>query len=239
MRLIMLDTETTGLSPFHGDRIVEIGAVLVQDRQVDASCVFHEYINPGRHIPEEVVRIHGIDDSKVKDSPSFAQIGERFLEFIQGSTLVIHNAAFDLGFIMNELALTGLPAIDEMNVIDTLQFARKKHPNQRNTLDALCDRYGIERGHRQLHGALLDSELLADVYLEMTGGKQFSLGGDIVPRKASDFVQMPKKQTQQLEKRETATLTRREPLLIREDDQAAHSALLERIQKSSGKSLVW
>ncbi|OIO71991.1 MAG: DNA polymerase III subunit epsilon [Zetaproteobacteria bacterium CG_4_9_14_3_um_filter_49_83] len=239
MRLIMLDTETTGLSPFHGDRMVEIGAIVVSHRQIDTSSVFHHYIHPDRSIPQEVVRIHGIDDARVKGCPKFPEIAEAFLEFIQGGTLVIHNAAFDLGFIMNELALAGLPNIDHVPVIDTLQHARKKHPNQRNTLDALCDRYAIERGHRQLHGALLDSELLAEVYLAMTGGRQFSLDADMRVQSASEFVQIPKSQSLQLEKVETATLMKRAALSVNEKDRLAHQSMMERIGKESGQPPLW
>jgi len=170
MRLIMLDTETTGLAPSSGDRIVEIGAVVVQGREVlsEEKHVFHHYINPGRDIPSAVVRIHGIDNAKVKNKPTFRDIAQDFIDFIDGGTLVIHNAAFDLRFIANELRLSGMTGIGHVPVIDTLALARKKHPQQSNTLDALCDRYGIERGHRELHGALLDSTLLAQVYLGMT-----------------------------------------------------------------------
>jgi len=169
----MLDTETTGLAPSCGDRIVEIGAVVVQGRKMltEKKHVFHHYINPGRDIPPAVVRIHGIDNAKVKNKPTFREIAQDFIDFIDGGTLVIHNAAFDLRFITNELRLSGLSGIGHVPVIDTLALARKKHPQQSNNLDALCDRYGIERGHRKLHGALLDSTLLAQVYLGMTASE--------------------------------------------------------------------
>jgi len=235
----MLDTETTGLSPFHGDKMVEIGAIVVNRRQIDPASVFQYYINPERPIPKEVVRIHGIDDAKVKGCPRFADIAAEFLEFIRGGTLVIHNAAFDLSFIMNELAVAGLPNIDDMPVIDTLQHARQKHPNQRNTLDALCDRYGVERGHRQLHGALLDSELLAEVYLAMTGGRQFSLDADMKVQSASEFVQIPKSQSSQLEKVETAKLMKRAALQVKDEDRLAHQTMMERIVKESGNAPLW
>ncbi|PCI00452.1 MAG: DNA polymerase III subunit epsilon, partial [Zetaproteobacteria bacterium] len=172
MRLIMLDTETTGLSPSNGDKMVEIGAIEVSNRDMSQTRTFHQYLNPERNIPNEVVRIHGIDNARVKDEPTFKDVAQNFLDFIQGGTLVIHNAPFDLGFIMAELEACGLPNIHDIPVIDTLRLAKKQFPRQRNNLDALCDRFEIERGHRELHGALLDSELLGEVYLAMTGGKQ-------------------------------------------------------------------
>jgi len=239
MRLIMLDTETTGLSPMNGDRIVEIGAVEVLHRTIRPDTKFHHFINPERHIPEEVVRIHGIDDAKVKDAPKFADVAAEFLELIEGATLVIHNAAFDLGFIMNELRLAGMPGIGHIPVIDTLGYARKKHPNQRNNLDALCDRYSIERGHRTFHGALLDAELLADVYLAMTGGRQFSLASDIPRQPASAFVQLPEAAGSRDEQAETAALMRRKPLPLPEEDMLAHQQLMERIHKESGGQPIW
>ncbi|TLS68937.1 DNA polymerase III subunit epsilon [Mariprofundus erugo] len=241
MRLIMLDTETTGLSPLNGDRMVEIGAIEVLNRKVLSGDrhVFHHYINPERDIPAEVVRIHGIDNAKVKDAPKFRDIAQQFLDFIDGATLVIHNASFDLGFIMNELHLGGFADIRHMPVIDTLAFARKKHPHQKNNLDALCDRYNIERGHRELHGALLDSELLAEVYLAMTGGRQFSLGMDIPSLPASSFAQMPEQSRGRVEKAETATLMRRKSLSIPHEDAAAHQSMLDRIHKESGGQCIW
>lgn len=238
MQLIMLDTETTGLSPLGGDRIVEIGAVRVSHRRIDRKHVFHHYLNPDRHIPEEVVRIHGIDDAKVKDAPRFADIGESFLEFIAGATLVIHNAAFDLGFLMHELRLAGLPDIADVPVIDSLQVARKRHPQQRNNLDALCDRYNVERGHRTLHGALLDAELLAEMYLAMTGGRQFSLDMDSTVHPASNFVQLPESSSGRAEKAETAALMRRPSLPVDEEDMASHRQMLERIHRESGQA-IW
>ena len=239
MRLIMLDTETTGLSPQNGDRMVEIGAIEVRDRKLHSDRTFHHYINPERDIPEAVVRIHGINNTKVKDKPTFELVADEFLEFIQGATLVIHNAAFDLGFIMNELALFGKPGIDQIPVIDTLELARKQHPQQRNNLNALCDRYGVERGHRELHGALLDSELLAEVYLGMTGGRQFSLGMDVQTKPASSFAHISRAARSRDEKAETATIMRRTSLQVPEDEHAAHEAMLERIHQESDGQLIW
>ncbi len=234
----MLDTETTGLSPQHGDRMVEIGAIRVSRRKIMRDQVFHHYINPGRPIPKDAVRIHGIDDAKVKDKPRFDEIADEFLAFIEGATLVIHNASFDLGFLMNELRLGGFPDIRDVPVIDSLTYAREKHPGQRNTLDALCDRYGIDRSRRELHGALLDAELLAEVYLAMTGGRQFSLAMDAVPRPASSFVQLPEAARARAEKSETACLTRRKSPPLPEEDARAHEALLERIHRESGQA-IW
>ncbi len=238
MRFIMLDTETTGLSPANGDKMVEIGAIEMCGRKVNPDGVFHHYIHPGRDIPDEVVRIHGIDNNKVKDCPSFADIAPQFLAFIDGATLVIHNAPFDLGFIMNELAEAGLPDIDDVPVIDTLQLARKRFPHQRNNLDALCDRFQIERGHRELHGALLDAELLAEVYLAMTGGRQFSLDAGDESQPASSFAQAVKKRT-------TASISsnvqtaRRTAITVDEEEQRAHLAMLERINRECGGKAIW
>jgi len=241
MRLIMLDTETTGLSPFNGDRMVEIGAIEVLNRKVLSGDkhVFHQFINPERDIPAEVVRIHGINNARVKNEPTFNEVAQQFLDFIAGATLVIHNASFDLGFIMNELRLHGLPGIQDVPVIDTLAFARKKHPNQRNNLDALCDRYHIERGHRELHGALLDSELLAEVYLGMTGGRQFSLGVDIPTLPASSFVQLPEQSRGRDEQSETAKLTKRAVLPIEDHEHEAHLLMMRRIHKESDGKTIW
>jgi len=239
MRLIMLDTETTGLSPQQGDRMVEIGAIEVNNRDMNQTRTFHQYINPGRKIPAEVVRIHGIDDARVKNEPSFSDIAQDFLDFIQGGTLVIHNAPFDLGFIMNELAECGMPNIHDIAVIDTLLMAKKQFPRQRNNLDALCDRFEIARGHRELHGALLDSELLGEVYLAMTGGKQFSLGMDTGVKPASEYVQLPSAQRERTEQRETATLMRRPPIQIREEDNIRHQTMMQRITKESNDQVLW
>ncbi len=239
MRLIMLDTETTGLSPEQGHKMVEIGAIEVSNRDMNQPRTFHQYINPDRNIPAEVVRIHGIDDARVKDEPMFKDIAQDFLDFIQGGTLVIHNAPFDLGFIMAELEACGLPNIHDVPVIDTLQMARKQFPRQRNNLDALCDRFEIERGHRELHGALLDSELLGEVYLAMTGGRQFSLGMDLGVKPASEFVQMANAREQRAEQSETAALMRREAVKVRDEDVKMHEKLMQRIAEESHVTPLW
>jgi DNA polymerase-3 subunit epsilon len=235
----MLDTETTGLSPLNGDRMVEIGAIEVLHRTVQTERKFHHILNPERHIPEVVVRIHGIDDAKVKDKPTFKNIAQEFLNFIEDATLVIHNASFDLGFIMNELHLNGFDSIKHMPVIDTLAYARKKHPHQRNNLDALCDRYNIERNHRKLHGALLDSELLAEVYLAMTGGRQFSLSMDMPNQPAASFVQLPGQSKGRNEQAETADMMKRKSLPIHPNEHAAHKTMMARIHKESKGQSIW
>ena len=239
MRLIMLDTETTGLSPQSGDRMVEIGAIEVSQRCIQSKNKFHQYINPGRSIPDVVVRIHGIDDDKVKNEPSFTEIAPDFLKFIEGATLVIHNAPFDLAFLMHELAEAGLPNIGGFQVIDTLLMARKRFPHQRNTLDALCDRHGIERGHRTLHGALLDAELLAEMYLAMTGGNQFSLSMDVESQPASSIIQLPETQRAHNEKMETTKILQREALNISEKDLLSHQTMMARIHQESHGNELW
>lgn len=173
MRQIVLDTETTGLDPAHGHRIIEIGAVELVDRKLTGQH-FHEYVQPERSIPQEAVAIHGITPEFLADKPLFAAIGPAFLDFIGQAELVIHNAPFDLGFLNSEfsrLHAAQIPLQEQCAVIDTLWLARRKHPGQKNSLDALCKRYGVDNAQRTLHGALLDAELLADVYLFMTGGQ--------------------------------------------------------------------
>ncbi|RDL43180.1 DNA polymerase III subunit epsilon [Marinomonas piezotolerans] len=177
MRQIVLDTETTGIDPRQGHRIIEIGCVEVIGRKL-TNRHFHVYIKPDREVEEEAFNVHGISNEFLADKPEFADIAQEFLEFIKGAELIIHNAPFDVGFIDNEFSmLGGYPKVaDVCTVFDSLVYARKKHPGQKNNLDALCKRYGIDNTHRELHGALLDSEILADVYLLMTGG-QISMGG--------------------------------------------------------------
>jgi DNA polymerase III subunit epsilon len=173
-RIIVLDTETTGLSPQDGHRIIEIGCVELVKRRLTGNH-FHVYINPNRAIDEGAIAVHGITNEFLQDKPAFTQIADEFIEFIRGAELVIHNAPFDVGFINHEFDKLSLGVVkDYSTVFDTLAFARKKHAGQRNSLDALCKRYGIDNSHRDLHGALLDAEILADVFLLMTGG-QFSL----------------------------------------------------------------
>ncbi|WP_020408873.1 DNA polymerase III subunit epsilon [Hahella ganghwensis] len=173
MRQIVLDTETTGLEPSQGHRIIEIGCVEIVDRKLTGNH-YHVYIRPDREVDVEAFEVHGISNEFLADKPRFAQIADEFLNFIKGAELVIHNAAFDVGFIDHEFAMLGSQygkTSDHCGVVDTLLMARKKHPGQKNNLDALCKRYMIDNSHRELHGALLDSEILAEVYLAMTGGQ--------------------------------------------------------------------
>jgi DNA polymerase-3 subunit epsilon len=180
MREIVLDTETTGLDPAAGHRVLEIGAVEIVHQSLTGN-VFHVLINPERDVPEDAARVHGHTDAVLKDKPLFANIVDDFLAFIGDSNLVIHNADFDVRFVNAELAKLGLAAIAMDRVVDTLAIARKKHPGQPNSLDALCDRYRIDRTRRVRHGALLDAEILVEVYCELTGGRQRSLTfGDAV-----------------------------------------------------------
>jgi DNA polymerase-3 subunit epsilon len=173
MRQIVLDTETTGLNPRLGDRIIEIGCVELVSRRPSGNH-FHRYLNPEREIEEGALRVHGITSEFLQDKPRFADIAREFLEYVRGAELVIHNAAFDLEFLNLELAKLGLEAIDShvVRVVDTLATARELHPGKKNSLDALCERYQIDNSHRTLHGALLDAELLAEVYLAMTRGQE-------------------------------------------------------------------
>ncbi|GHC74416.1 DNA polymerase III subunit epsilon [Limoniibacter endophyticus] len=171
MREIIFDTETTGLHN-REDRIIEIGGIELLNR-FPTGRTFHEYINPeGRKVHPDALAVHGITDESLRNKPTFRDISERFLEFFDGAYLVAHNANFDMGFINAELGRLGRPPIAPEWVIDTLALAKRKHPMGPNSLDALCRRYGIDNSHREKHGALLDSELLAEVYIELLGGKQ-------------------------------------------------------------------
>ncbi|MBI1363883.1 MAG: DNA polymerase III subunit epsilon [Proteobacteria bacterium] len=179
MRELVLDTETTGLDPKEGHRIVEIGAVEVINR-VPTGRTFHHYINPERDIDAESTRIHGITNEKVRGMPTFAQIADDFLAFADGAGLVIHNAPFDMGFLNYELDRIGKPPL-ENEVVDTIPMARKRFPGAQVNLDALCRRFEVDLSARIYHGALLDAQLLAEVYLELTGGRQPGLSFDAAP----------------------------------------------------------
>lgn len=174
IREIVLDTETTGLDPKTGDRVVEIGCVELENH-VPTGRTHHVYINPERSMPEGAFKVHGLSEDFLSRHPVFADIAAAFVEFVDGAKLVIHNASFDIGFLNMELSRLDYPPIPPHTVVDTLELARRKHPGTQNSLDALCSRYGVEAGHRTLHGALLDAKLLADVYLELIGGRQSSL----------------------------------------------------------------
>ncbi|AGH99198.1 DNA polymerase III subunit epsilon [Micavibrio aeruginosavorus] len=176
MREIVLDTETTGMDPLQGDRLVEIGCVELMNH-VPTGRTYHQYINPERSVPAEAVAVHGLDDKFLKDKPVFAEIYTEFLDFIgDDGKLVIHNAEFDVKFLNAELANVGFPGYRLKDVVDTLKIAREKFPGSPASLDALCRRFGVDNTGRELHGALLDAELLAEVYLELCGGRQHGLG---------------------------------------------------------------
>lgn len=185
-RQIVLDTETTGFDHATGDRIVEIGCIEMIDRQITDNH-YHVYINPERDMPEEAFKVHGLSDEFLRDKPLFEAVGQSFLDYVNGDELIIHNAAFDVGFLDFELERMGLPPVSKTSsVIDTLIMARDMYPGQRNTLDALCRRLDVNNSNRVLHGALIDSELLAQVYLKMTGGQESLLLFDDGSQKESD-----------------------------------------------------
>ena len=175
MREIIFDTETTGLDPKSGDRLVEIGCIEMVNR-VETGNTFHGYFNPDRDMPAQAEAVHGLSITFLSDKPRFHEKAADFLEFIGDECkLVAHNAGFDFGFVNSELEMCGLPPLSRERMVDTVAMARMRHPGAKNSLDALCTRYGIDRSHRTKHGALLDAELLAQVYVELTGGRQIGL----------------------------------------------------------------
>mgnify|MGYP001480182093 CR=1 FL=1 len=175
LREIVLDTETTGLDPRKGDRLIEIGCIELVNR-IPTGREFHRYINPERTVPAEAEAVHGLSTAFLLDKPVFTEVADAFIEFIAGDTLVIHNAVFDIGFLNVELERLNGPVLSMSRVVDTLQLARRKHPAGPNSLDALCKRYGIDNSKRIKHGALMDSLLLAEVYVELLGERQGTLG---------------------------------------------------------------
>ncbi|AJP73595.1 DNA polymerase III subunit epsilon [Sphingomonas hengshuiensis] len=175
MREIVFDTETTGLSFAGGDRLVEIGCVELVNR-VPTGRHYHAYINPQRPVPIEAFNVHGLSDRFLADKPLFTDVVEDLIAFLGDCPLVAHNATFDFGFLNGELRQCGRPLVDMARMVDTLTIARTRHPGAKHSLDALCSRYGIDLSARQLHGALLDAQLLAQVYVELTGGRQITLG---------------------------------------------------------------
>ncbi|HUV98987.1 MAG TPA: DNA polymerase III subunit epsilon [Gallionella sp.] len=177
MRKIVLDTETTGLDPRQGHRIIELAAIELDGRKVSLRR-FHRYLNPEREIEAGAVAVHGLTYERLQNEAKFADIAASFLEFIEDAELIIHNAPFDIGFLNRELELIGMPPLQNA-VIDTLKVAREMHPGKKNSLDALCGRYEIDNAHRSLHGALLDTELLAEVYFALTRGQESLLGDDV------------------------------------------------------------
>jgi len=187
MRQIVLDTETTGLDPKQGHRIVEVAAIELGNRKV-SDRNFHRYLNPEREIDSGAAQVHGLTLERLQNEPKFAEIAPALLEFLSGAELIIHNAPFDVGFLNKELELAGLPALSHYcpSVIDTLKQAKELHPGKKNNLNALCDRYLIDNSHRTLHGALLDTELLAEVYLAMTRGQGSLLDDDADEQEQKD-----------------------------------------------------
>lgn len=232
MREISFDTETTGLNPRDGDRLVEIGGVELINH-VPTGNAYHVYINPQRDMPEGAFRVHGLSAEFLSDKPLFADIADEFLEFVGDGTLVIHNAAFDMGFINVELERAGRRTIPNNQVIDTLDIARRKHPSGPNSLDALCSRYGIDNSRRVKHGALLDAEILAEVYLELIGGRQRALG--LVPEEevssSSSAVMEPGELGNFNAARRSAPL----PSFLSEAEYEAHKAFIE----GMGDDAIW
>ena len=235
MRQIVLDTETTGLEHSQGHRIIEIGCVEVIDRRLTGRH-YHQYINPQRAVDEGALAVHGISDEFLADKPVYAQIAAEFFEFVRGAQLVIHNAPFDMGFLNHESRLLGAQGYGDLHqhcsVLDTLVMAREKHPGQRNSLDALCKRYHIDNTKRELHGALLDAEILADVYLTMTGGQRALLlgSGDGDGDSGTGVAAIQRLSAQ------------RPPLPViaaSAEELAAHDEKLAAIDKASGGNCVW
>lgn len=230
-RIVVLDTETTGMPVTDGHRIIEIGCVELHGRK-PTGRTFHRYIQPDRAVDEGAIAVHGITDDFLKDKPRFDEIAQEFFEFIAGAELVIHNATFDIGFINSEFAKAGRKDWSDIrqhcSVLDTLVLARERHPGQRNTLDALCSRYHIDNSSRTLHGALLDAEILADVFLAMTGGQtDLSLAGE-----ESGAAQV----TAIKRFKQTGTTP---VIMASADELAAHQQTLQRLEKASGKTIAW
>jgi len=232
-RQVVLDTETTGLEPEAGHRIVEIGCVEIVNRRL-TNRRFHRYVNPGRPVDRAAVDVHGIEDDFLAKQPRFAEVAHEFLEFVKGAELVIHNADFDVEFINHELRrLDGLPhqIRDCCGVLDTLALARRLHPGQRNSLDALAKRYSVDNSKRDFHGALLDAQILTEIYLSMTGG-QASLSLD----SREEAVAAGGAAADERIDRAGLALP---VLLANGDEVAAHEALLAKIAKRCGRALDW
>lgn len=232
MRQIVLDTETTGLETAQGHRIIEIGCVELIDRRLTGNH-YHQYIQPEREIDEGAIEVHGISNEFLADKPRFADIIDDFLSYIKDAELIIHNAAFDVGFINHEfrLYMEDHPSVESFcSITDTLALARKLHPGQKNNLDALCKRYDVDNSHRELHGALLDAEILADVYLRMTGGQE------------ALFVES-QQQASEIKETGIIRISKDRPRLCvipaDEAEIASHESRLNAIEKSSGGHCVW
>jgi DNA polymerase-3 subunit epsilon len=237
MRQIAFDTETTGLDTSDGHRIIEIGGVEIINRRLTGKH-FHYFLQPDREIDQGAIEVHGITNDFLKDKPRFTDIVDEFLDYIRDAELIIHNASFDIGFIDYELSLLGIRerATDFCTVFDTLSYSRRLHPGQRNSLDALCKRYHIDNAQRTLHGALLDAELLADVYLAITGGQvalslENKSATDTNASKIAEDGQRPRK----------LALDRPPLIILRANDKerASHASYLESLQISSGGRCVW
>ncbi|WP_298609626.1 DNA polymerase III subunit epsilon [uncultured Thiothrix sp.] len=231
-RQIILDTETTGLDPKEGHRIIEIGCVEMISRRLTGNN-FHFYLQPDREIDAEAVQVHGITNDFLADKPRFKEIAADLIAYLNGAELIIHNAPFDIGFLNHELSQLSEPyqaITDYCTVADTLVMARQLYPGQRNSLDALCKRYEIDNGHRTLHGALLDAEILADVYLAMTGGQvSLQLGGELDDGRAAGH--------SAASIRRVATGLNLPVISANAEELAAHTERLAAIQKSAGKCL--
>lgn len=229
MRQVILDTETTGLNPATGDRIIEIGCVEIIDRRL-TDRTFHYYINPERDIDAGAFAVHGLSREFLSDKPVFGSIVEQLIEFVDGAEIVIHNAAFDLGFLDNEFALLKRPPFRGLasKIIDTLLDARQMFPGKRNSLDALCDRFNISNEHRTLHGALLDAQLLAEVYIAMTRGQE-DLSIDLIDYTVGSDSEGQSK----------ALPTNLKVLAANKEDLEQHEKILSEITKSSKKDSVW
>ena len=229
-RQIVLDTETTGLSAEGGDRIIELGCVELLNRKLTGNNL-HLYFNPGRDSHEDALKVHGISNEFLKDKPKFADVVDDILQYLQGAEIIIHNAAFDVGFLNKELELVGRPAFGTyvQCVTDTLAMAKEMYPGKRNSLDALCDRLGVDNSGRTLHGALLDAELLADVYINLTRGQDALLITDD-GHDSADGVKVAA-----IDLRGLAL-----PVLrASEQEQAAHAEVLTQIDKASGGKTIW
>ena len=229
MRQIVLDTETTGLSAEGGDRIIEIGCVELLNRKLTGNNK-HFYLNPGRYSHEDALKVHGISNEFLRDKPKFAEVADELLDYLQGAEIIIHNAAFDVGFLNKELELIDKPAFASFvdSVTDTLRMAKEMYPGKRNSLDALCDRLGVDNSGRTLHGALLDAELLADVYINLTRG-QDALLIDVSAQDAGGAVAV------------RVDLSRFDLPVIAANDQesAAHEDVLKQLDKASGGKTLW
>lgn len=231
-RQVVLDTETTGLDPAQGHRIIEIGCIEILNRRLTNNH-FHHYLQPDRDIEQGAAEVHGITTEFLADKPRFNDIADQFLGYIQGAELIIHNAPFDTGFLNHELDLAGYPPLDGVcRVLDTLRLARQRHPGQKNSLDALCKRYEVDNTQRKLHGALLDAQILADVYLAMTR-EQVVLGFSSDQETA---------QHHQMTERGASQARPRLPLRVvkaSDIENAAHQEYLDLLDKTSGGQCVW